>query len=63
MPQADIVSSVPCLINRDIVWESRNTAGQSGVVSEMVMAAREPVANIITDLVNQIIVEGITPVG
>ena len=35
--------------------------GLSGVVSEMVKAAGEVEVNMITDLVNQIIVEGFIP--
>ena len=60
MSQVGIISSVLCLIDRDKVWESRNSAGLLDVVSEMVMAAREVGANMITDLVNQILV-GVTP--
>ena len=60
LAQADIVSSVLHLIERDKVWESRNSAGLLDVVSKMVMAAREVGANMITDLVNQILV-GVTP--
>ena len=60
MAQVGIISSVLCLIDRDKVWESRNSAGLLDVVSEMVMAAREVGANMITDLVNQILV-GVTP--
>ena len=37
------------------------TAGPSGVVSEMVKAAGETGADMVTDLVNQIIVEGAIP--
>ena len=60
MAQVGIISSVLCLIDRDKVWESRNSAGLLDVVSEMVTAAREVGANMITDLVNQILV-GVTP--
>ena len=38
-----------------------NTAGPSGVVSEMVSTEGEAGVDVITDLVNQIIVEGVIP--
>ena len=41
--------------------KSRKAAGPSGVLSEMVRAAREAGVGIMTDLVNQIIVEGTIP--
>ena len=54
-----------CLLDKDMIRESINKikngkeAGPSSVVSEMVKAAREKV-DMITDLVNQIIV-GVIP--
>ena len=66
--QADTVSSVPCLIEKNIVRESvikmknGKAAGPSGVVSYMLKAAGEAGVHMITDLVNQIIVERIIPV-
>ena len=66
--QADTVSSVPCLIEKNIVRESvikmknGKAAGPSRVVSYMLKAAGEAGVHMITDLVNQIIVERIIPV-
>ena len=64
LSQADAGSVIPDLIYKDIVRESISkmkngkAVGLSVVVSEMVKAAGEVEVNMITDLVNQIIVEG-----
>ena len=65
MSQADILSGVPPLIDKHMVRESISkmkkgkAAGASGVVSEVIKAAREAGVGMMTDLVNQIIV-GVT---
>ena len=67
LSQADTGSVIPDLIYKDIVRESISkmkngkAVGLSGVVSEMVKAAGEVEVNMITDLVNQIIVEEFIP--
>ena len=63
MSHVDTVSSTPHLIDKDMVREptsqvkNRKAARPSGVASEMVKAARDAGIDMITDLVNQIIVE------
>ena len=63
LSQSDTVSSVPCLTEKDMIRESisktksRKAARPSSAVSEIVKAAREARVDIITDLVNQVIVE------
>ena len=63
----DKVSEAPSLIDRDLIRESISkmmngkAAGSSGVESEMVEAAGEAGVDIITDLVNQSIVEEVIP--
>ena len=58
---------LPCLIENNMIIElihkmkNGNTAGPSGVVSEMVSTEGEAGVDVITDLVNQIIVEGVIP--
>ena len=65
--QTDIVSYVPHLIDKDMVRKpiskikNGKAAGSSGVVSQMEKAAEEAGIDIITDLVNQTIVEGVIP--
>ena len=57
MSQADTVSSVPNLIERDMVKESiskpksEKAAAPSGVLSEMVRAAGEARVDMITELI------------
>ena len=57
LSQADTVSSVPNLIDRDMVKEtiskpkSEKAAGPSGVLSEMVRAAGEARVHMITELI------------
>ena len=64
----DAIGIVHCLIDKSMARESINNikdgqvAGLSDVVLEMVKARREAGFDTITDLVNQIIVEGVTPV-
>ena len=64
--QTDTVSGIPHLIDKNMITESISkmengkAAGSSGVVSEMVNEAGEAV-DMITTLVNQIIVEAIIP--
>ena len=41
--------------------KNEKSAGQSGIVSEMVNVTREAGVGMITNLVNQIIVEGVIP--
>ena len=68
MSQADTISSVPHLIEQDMFRESISkmkngkAAGPSGAVSEIVKAGGEAEVDMITDLVNQIIVEQVNPV-
>ena len=65
--QTDTVSGIPHLIDKNMITESISkmengkAAGSSGVVSEMVNAAGEAGVDMITTLVNQILVEGIIP--
>ena len=65
--QTDTVSGIPHLIDKNMITESISkmengkAARSSGVVSEMVNAAGEAGVDMITTLVNQIIVEGIIP--
>lgn len=60
--QADIVSDIPSLIEKDMVRESVSTmenekaTGASGVMSEMVQTA-----DLIANLINQIKIEGVIP--
>ena len=60
-----IASGVPCLIDKEMVrvsisdMKNGKAAGLLGVVPEMVKAAREAGVDMITDLVNQVIVEDI----
>ena len=67
MSQADTVSGVPCLIEKDMLKESVSNmkngkiAGLSRVVSEMTKAARKAVVYMIIDPVNQIIIEEVVP--
>ena len=64
MSQLDTVSDVPRLIDKDMVRESISkmkkgkASGQIIIVSEMVKVAGQAGGDMITDLVNQIIVEG-----
>ena len=66
MSQADTVSSIPHFIEKDMVQESISktkrgkAAGPSGVVPKMVNVAGEAGVDVITCLVNQIIV-GVIP--
>ena len=68
LSQADTVSDIPCLSDKDMVRKSvskikkEKAAGPSGAVSEIVKAAGETEADMITDLINQIIVEGVISV-
>ena len=55
MTQEEIVSRVPCLLT--ISKKNGNAIGPSGVVSKMVKTAGKIRIDIITDLVDQIIVE------
>ena len=61
LSQADTVSRVPCLIDKDMLRESINKikngriVGPSSVLLEMVKVAGEVRLDMITDLVNQII--------
>ena len=63
MSHADTINSIPCSIDKDMLRESISkikngkAAGLSGVVSEMVKTAGEAVAEMMTDIVNQIIVD------
>ena len=65
MSQADTVSSVPRLKDKNMVRESiskmknENAAGSSGVVSEMVKEVGEAGVDMITDLDHHIIGEGV----
>ena len=65
MSQLDTVSGVPRLIDKDMVRESISkmkkgkASGQIIIVSEMVKVAGQAGGDMITDLVNQIIVEGV----
>ena len=65
LSQVDTVTSVPPLTDKGMVRESiikiknGNTAVLSGIVPEMVKAAGEAEVDIITDLVNQTIIEGL----
>ena len=65
MSQLDTVSGVPRLIGKDMVRESISkmkkgkASGQIIIVSEMVKVAGQAGGDMITDLVNQIIVEGV----
>ena len=67
LSKTDIVSGVPRLIDKDMVRKSiskmRNgkAAGPSGVLSEMVKATGKAGVGMITDLLNQIIIEGVIP--
>ena len=67
LSQTNIVSCLPRLIGKDIVRKpiskikNGKAAGSSGVVSQMEKTAEEAGIDIITDLVNQIIVEGLIP--
>ena len=62
--QTDTINSVNCFIKKDMVRvktikiKNEKAEGPSGVVSEMVRGRKEGV-NMITELVNQIIVEGV----
>ena len=64
---ADTASSIPHLIDMDMVrvsiskMKNRKAAGPSTVVSEMIVAVGEAGVDMITDLVNQIIVEEVIP--
>ena len=68
LSQADTVSDIPCLSDKDMVRKSvskikkEKAARPSGVVSEIVKAAGETEVDMITDLINQIIVEGVISV-
>ena len=61
LSQADTVSRVPCLIDKDMLRESINKiknariVGPSSVLLEMVKVAGEVRLDMMTDLVNQII--------
>ena len=63
----DPVSSAAILIDRNTVrkavrkMKNGKAAGPSGIVSEMVKAAEEDSVDMITDLINQIIREGVVP--
>ena len=63
MSHADTINSIPCSIDKDMLRESISkikngkAAGLSGVVSEMVKTAGEAVAEMMTDIVNHIIVD------
>ena len=65
LAQADTVSSIPFLIDIDMLRESISmmkngkTAGPSGLGSEMVKVAGQAGVDMITGLVNQIIVGAI----
>ena len=65
LSQTDTFTWIPLLKNKDMVRESISkmkngkAAGPTGVVSELVKAAWEAGVAVITDLVNQIIVEGV----
>ena len=65
MSQTDTVSGITSVIDkemvRDLISKMKNgkAAGPLGVVSEMVKAAGEEEVDMIINLVNQIIVEGI----
>ena len=67
LPQADTVSSVLHLVDRDMVRESisemknRQAAGPPGVVSKMKKKGGESGVDLINDLLNQIIV-GVIPI-
>ena len=67
LSKTDVVSGVPRLIDKDMVRKSiskmRNgkAAGPSGVLSEMVKATGKAGVGMITDLLNQIIIEGVIP--
>ena len=67
LSQTDTISDVACLIDKDMIRESISkmkngkTAEPSSVVSEMVKAAGEAGFDMITNLKNQIIVEGDIP--
>ena len=61
------MGDVPCLVDKDMIRESISkmknwkAAGPSSLVSEMVKAAGEAGVDMITNLVSQIIVEGVIP--
>ena len=58
------VKGVPCLIDKDVVRESIieiKNGKSSGLVLEMVKAAGEAVNDMITYLVDQIILKGFIP--
>ena len=67
LSQGHTISNLPCLTDKDMVKEliskmkNGKTAGQSSIVLEMVKAAEKTGVEIITDLVNQIMVEGVIP--
>ena len=67
LSQVDPVSSAPILIDRSMVrkavrkMKNGKAAGPSGIVSEMVKAAEEDSVDMISDLINQIIREGVVP--
>ena len=66
MPRVDTVGGVLCLIEKGMLSESISnikngkTAGPSSVVSKMVKAAGKARADMIIDLVNQMII-GVIP--
>ena len=67
LPEADIVSSSAIYITKDMVakavqkMKNGKAAGPSGIVSEMVKAAGDAGIDMITNLVNCIIAEGVIP--
>ena len=67
LSQANAVGGVTSLINKDIVRDSISkmkngkATGSSVVVSEMVKETGEAGTDLIANLVNQIIVEGVIP--
>ena len=65
--QVVTVSSLPFLIDKVMIrgttskMKNGKSAGLSGVVSEMVKSAGETGVDILTDLINQTILEGVIP--
>ena len=65
LSQADTVSSLTCLINKGMAWESFSkmangaAAEQSSIVPQMLKTAGQPSLDMITSLLNLIIVEGV----
>ena len=63
LSHADTITSIPCSIDRDMLRESISkiengkAPGLSDVVSEMVKTAGKAGAEMMTDIVNQIIVD------